>query len=221
MRKYPGFFIKVDDDDTPKFLAAVGKALSNGWSHGPDSPGVDIGWPFYTFFREPRPDYPAIALTMVRFDSETIRIVNLIPKEDHLSIDRYKAVLDDFRTSILEKVLDSGFQITLFQGSDEEHIEELMPPNAFRLLDRFVTLANKRTGSLHPYDCSRWQQFLICLHFNAHNLTDTHLKYWAMEQGFESQASDNLAHELNFGLQLLKLYDQVLARRAKTSGASL
>jgi hypothetical protein len=213
MKTYPKYLIKLDLADTSAFFCALENALCNGWTRRPDSP-CDL-FDRYFIFQRDKPGHPPLRLVIVRDDAETLSIVNIVPREGGLTIAQYKAVLLDFQTSVLEKVLHAGFSITLLLGSDEIRIERLLHPVAFAQLQRFAVLANRNTGSLHLSDRDYWIAFLIAYHRGRlHGLTPDILAGWLREQHFSSSAISNLRHEFDFGLAALQFYDGYLAHLA-------
>jgi hypothetical protein len=218
MKTYPKYLIKLDSADTPKFLDAVERALCNGWTRRPDMP-CEFGGPYFIFQRD-TPGQPPLRLFILRDDAETLSVLNIVPRKGGLTVDQYKAVLLDFETSVLQKVLHSGFEITLLLCSDEVRIERLMHSAALRQLQRFAVLANKDTGSSHVADRDQWIAFLIAHHRSGRSaLYPYHLGSWLRDQRFSQDAISNIKHEFDFGLALLKLYDDYLAWRAKNPPA--
>lgn len=95
-------------------------------------------------------------------EDEEIKVGNIIPLEkNELSIDEYNCILMDFYNDVIKPYKEAGTDLSISQPSDDI-FEPLtvISPKALEKLESFCSLANKSTGSSHPYDRERWFEFV-------------------------------------------------------------
>src|SRR5687767_12798000 len=107
MKTFAPYLIKLDQDHTARFVTAARKVLTHPWYRHRSKPDLEE---FIHFRREQVLDSPAVILSLVREDSETLKVCNIIPKEGSLSHQQWRAILIDFESSILEKIRKRGVE---------------------------------------------------------------------------------------------------------------
>ncbi len=141
--------------------------------------------------------------------AEGFHVSNIIPTVvRELNISAYNAILEDFITHVARPAaVASGFEVKT--TATEQSLQEWLPQPAAEALQRFSRSANKSTGSSHPYDQARWFEFLIeCTHGLGNYLDTVILIRWLKEvEGWSDDVAHDLAIEYEFGLALLRKYD--------------
>ncbi|HEX4265661.1 MAG TPA: hypothetical protein VH597_15100 [Verrucomicrobiae bacterium] len=210
MEKFRELYIKVDEEHTGDFVAAVEAALTDGWSRASEAEdnarqhGVDDR-DFCYFLCDDRKGRQPAMVSIYRRDAETLYVSNVVPLAGfQLSHQQYNTVLQDFHDCILTK-LHAKFPITFMLGSDQLRIERMMSPEAFKRLTQFSGSANKSTGSSHPKDCERWYAFLVTLNQTRHNLDAGSLLRWLIEvEQWPENVAQDLVSQFEFAMGLLK-----------------
>jgi hypothetical protein len=104
MKEIPALLIKLDVDDTPKFLAAVDRVLQWPWSRDQRQPHPEDTEENMVFIRGTFGQPLSLLLNLLRTDSETFETGRVID----LDALQYKAILDDFRENVLNQISDTG-----------------------------------------------------------------------------------------------------------------
>ena len=205
----PNLIIRLKVDDTDKFIAAVTKALCNGWSRFPDVPASPGKPAIYRFIRD-RPGVKNGAICLQRVDPEKMASVCLPSTVEPMSTDELTAFIEEFVEDILDRVHATGIQFTAYVY---KHVvfRELMDPKALELLYYFSINTDKEHPLDQWEDRDRFQQFLIRLHRTTHRLTPEIMFYWATEKlGTSIDAAGQIGIAFEFALQNLQLYDRYL-----------
>jgi hypothetical protein len=108
MKEIPALLIKVDVDDTPKFLAAIDLVLHAPWSRDKRQPHPDDPHENMVFIRGKFGEPGSLLLGLLRSDSETLEAHRVIPYDFDLTPIEHQAVLDDFRQKVLNRIADTG-----------------------------------------------------------------------------------------------------------------
>ena len=81
--------------------------------------------------------------------------------------------------------------------------------DSYRLLYRFSHSANKSTGNTNPHDFERWCDFVLAIFRNQVELNADDLVRWLEEdEGWSDTIAWKLGLDFEYGLQLLKRYEQ-------------
>ena len=207
LKESPYIIVKLDVEDTPKFVAAVDKAMCNGWARQPGQPHPEDDEENMVFFRGQWGESSYIALNFFRINSETLRSGCIMTYSLDLSTEQYQATLDDFRENILGKILDAGFTISVMPHSGITPIQDLMTKSNHESLLRFSERAWKKDDQFHPKDHVPWLRWLVTLHVSPHRVKPAELGEWARDQGFGERAAADLQQMAETGLKILNLYD--------------
>lgn len=135
-------------------------------------------------------------------------IPNILPCEGTgLSHDDYNGVLLEFAGSIATPAADAaGTSLKLTNATFQ--IDDFSSPNTASLLKTFSSLANRSTGSSHPFDQQRWFDFVIAAHQESAPLDFHLLGRWLCEvAGWSDEHANELAIEYENARALLKQYD--------------
>jgi hypothetical protein len=194
-------------------LEAVERNLSDGWSRDRESEKTVGGISeMYCFSCDRRSGWPPSNLWIGLDPHRGARVVNIVPYEkSELTFDEYNAILLDFYRRFVSRVEGDFPSVAVQLSGAEADLSSWLSPTAVRLLRAFSALANKSSGSSHPADQERWQDFLIAAHREKSPMTASDLQRWLYEEEKwpDDQAAE-LAIEYEFARSLLKAYDHAI-----------
>jgi hypothetical protein len=81
-----------------------------------------------------------------------------------------------------------------------------MSPEMTELLKRFLNLANKSSGGIHPYDQRRFFDFIIQAHNENALLDESVLNGLLVDDGWVKDEAFELSCNYRFGRELLNRY---------------
>jgi hypothetical protein len=151
---------------------------------------------------------PAAMVILTQKDAGTFFVSNIIPTAKHqLGHGEYNAILEDFHDRVLRPYTEpAGVRATLTDG--EVDLEHWMSHETAELLRRFSACANKGTGSSHPVDRDRWNDFVVGAHRDGSRMEAADLRRWLLEvDGWPPEVADQLAVEYEYGRELLAFAD--------------
>jgi len=153
------------------------------------------------------PDLPSANLWLFPRD-DSAYVSNIVPaKSGQLSTDEYNGILTSFHDELLGPVATQlGVQPRLSK-TGEVTPEDFISGEAAERLRRFSASANKSTGSSHPLDKQRWNDFVIACHRNRDRLPTDVFEMWLAEDGWDDETTSDLAIEFELGRGLLERYD--------------
>jgi hypothetical protein len=218
MEKYRDLYIKVDPSNTAGLIASIDAALNSGWERDSGREEAEAREAInerelFYYVCDKRGAREAALVVICRHNPETLHVSTVVPREmDELKYEQYNAILTDFNDNVLSRI-SASFPIAFLLASDELHIEDLMPKEAFEALRRFSLLANKASGSSHPMDRERWIVFLVTLHRSTHRLDSESLKRWLVEvEGWSDEWAHKLVCEFELAISVLKYADATRPR---------
>ena len=211
-KHFPNLIVALHADDTERFIAAVTKALCNGWTRFTDVPPEPNKPAIYRFIRE-RPGAKRGAICLQRLDSEKMHTVCIDAPADPMSPAELTAFIEEFAEDILDRVHPAGIKFTAYVYK-QIVFPELLDAKALELLYYFATNTNKETPLDEWEDRDRFQHFLLRLHRTKHRLTPETMFFWAtQEQGMSVDAAGAIGIAFEFTMQTLQLYDRYLEAR--------
>ena len=87
-------------------------------------------------------------------------------------------------------------------------LDHWMAPATAEKLRLFSTCANKATGSAHPRDRERWNDFVLSAHRDGSRMDASTLQRWLIEaEGWPPEVAEQLALEYEYGRELLAFAD--------------
>ena len=90
---------------------------------------------------------------------------------------------------------------------NNQTIEDWICTDSANKFRRFSDLANKSTGSGHPYDEERWFEFVISIVLNNEELSASRLERWLVEDdNWPDYVAENLAREFEHETSILRYY---------------
>jgi hypothetical protein len=194
-------------------LARLGESLSAvlpspPWARDPgrekEMEQAGAGLPTLVFTRTQDARLPSASLSLV-LDADTARVGNIVPMEyGQLSMAQYNSILEDFLTTGVQP-LAGKLGLRADATLAVVPLTDLLSETAAKKLKLFSVAANKSTGSSHPADYKRWQDFIVQAHQDGCRLDAPLLRRWLqeVERWPEEQAAE-LASEYDFGRDLLR-----------------
>lgn len=161
MKTYRELYFKGDSKQLTKFVDEIGKYALGEWQIVEKSDQ----WKEYLFFdyKGEKVDKARVSIYLGNKIIEgELNVGNIIPLEkNELSIDEYNAVLLKFYNDVIKPYKECGTELTILEPSDDIFDPTtIITEEALKKLERFCRLANKATGSSHPYDRERWFDFV-------------------------------------------------------------
>lgn len=215
MRVFGDLFIHHDGVTFSALVEALTSKLPVGWSRGRQREGrlnkVDpTDGACFVFAGTAAPVIPGASLWLFPKDTNTAYVSNIVPsKSRQLSFDEYNAILARFNDRVVIPVAKQlGLSPTLSRAG-EVGLRDFVSDASARALERFSTAANKSTGSSHPLDNRRWNDFIVAIHNNGDDLSADVLRRWLIEDGWDPDSAMDLAIEYERGRDLLKQYAEV------------
>lgn len=152
---------------------------------------------------------PEANLSVAWYDGEA-SIGNIVPTNfGQLTTAEYNALLDDFFDRHLHQVL-IVLNLQYTKTASRRDISDWIGPIARQKLQVFSGMANKGSGSSHPADHARWQDFIIAVHREGAQLPSDILRRWLVEEmKWPDTVAMDLAAEYGDAIDLLKRYDEL------------
>jgi hypothetical protein len=147
---------------------------------------------------------PGATVILTAKGTDTLYASNIIPHSQHrLNYDQYNLVLEEFCERFLRPVAArTGVVVDL--TDTQADLERWLSPAVAEHLRRFSSCANKGTGSSHPQDRERWNDFVLSAHQEKSPLDASILRRWLVAVGqWPPELADQLAVEYDYGRELL------------------
>jgi hypothetical protein len=160
---------------------------------------------------EYRADSAERATVWLFFDATGASVSNIVPAPGTADIttDEYNQIAAAFANDVLQPAA-TAVGLTMTLGPGEVSIQELLPPLAADALIRFSRSANKSTGSAHPIDGERWDEFVVAVHLARRPFGADRLRRWLVEdESWSDEMATALAIEYESARRLLATYDQL------------
>lgn len=205
MKTFRDLYISLNGTDYQKLPILFGKYCSSPWSLSEDEendPKLSGPQPF-CYKSDGSSGIAPAGLYLFQKHPGTWYVANIIPTQaKKLNYIEYNAVLEHFFENIVEPAIAKSpieAQIT----TDEISIKSVAGSDVEDALRHFSGLANKSTGSSHPYDRERWFDFLISAH-KSHSQPDVDLVIRTLvEMGWAEDIAYELGLEYEFSSNLL------------------
>lgn len=163
----------------------------------------------FFFTLEGKEEFSPVSLWLAVESSSELSLCNIVSdKKMSLSYSEYNKLLYNFCANVIEPAKsETGIEVVLTKS--EVSINDLVPGRVAEKLLRFSRAANKSTGSSHPSDKERWLDFLVAVHDNRCDLSDTNLRrLLCEEEGWTEDIAIELMSEYSFSRELLNFYDR-------------
>lgn len=194
-------------------IEVISSNLADGWTRANEieSEFSSVGGEtMFCFFCSGTADRQEAALWMT-FGEETttLYVSNIVPKQlSELNFDQYNTILCEFYERFAKPAAEA-LRLQHVMTPDTKDIEDLLSENTASKLRAFSKLANKATGSAHPYDRARWFDFLVASHSESSRLDSHTLARWLVEsEKWSEEKAADLAIEYEFAIALLNFYNE-------------
>lgn len=139
------------------------------------------------------------------------QVVNIVaPNEFELGYERYNTILAEFAAAVAQAIAATGLPLTIAPWH-EPTLEQVLEPEPARLFKRFARLANPSTGTAHPADAERWQDFLISAHQHQVMPDADLLRRWLKaECHWPESTTDATLDDMQKSLDLLQRFQQTV-----------
>lgn len=202
MRVFQKFQKALNEHEVEDFISLIGRRLPSDWCYdevrsGRSSILSNCKNFVYTYSGN---KFPECSLFLCYYQ-DNLEVANIVPGEvSQLSMDQYNAILTDFVTRVCPEELSH-------LSSGNLDLSTIMSPDTIKKLDIFCHSANKSSGSGHPCDRERWNQFIISafLTGDEQKFYDETLERILIEiYHWNEKMANELIHEYTFGVDLLR-----------------
>jgi hypothetical protein len=208
--------IKGKSPELESFAREIETSLKDNWSRNrameEEVRPLDRS-PSWCFAFAGSGEKPAAFLWLAYREPNELYVPNIVPAgTDRLSREQYNSIVQEFYEEFVKDAAHkTGVRAEL--GREKVELEDLLSKDTAQALRRFSGLANKSTGSSHPRDRTRWEEFLISAHREESTLAPDELERWLIEeQQWPSDKASDLAIEYEEAMSLLKAYDARIQR---------
>ena len=214
MEVFRDLYIRAGADRMADLVEHIKRSLPPNWTRDREaeetirSPAF-AARPTYCFTRAGEDGSPAETLILVQKDPETFYVSNIIPRTKHrLSYVEYNSVLEEFYERALRPSAERFGAESKLTGA-QVGLDHLLMPATAEKLRTFSACANKGTGSAHPADRERWNDFVLSAHQDGGQMDASTLKRWLVEaEGWPPEVADQLAIEYEYGRELLAFAEE-------------
>ena len=211
MKIFQDLTIKGESPDLERFVREIEASLKDNWSRNrameeqvrPLDPS-----PTWCFAFAGGGEEAAAFLWLAYREPDELYVPNIVPAgTERLTHEQYNRIVQEFYEEFVKEAAHkTGVRADL--GREKVELEDLLSKDSAQALRRFSGLANKSTGSSHPRDRIRWEEFLISAHREESTLAPDELERWLIEeQQWPSDKASDLAIEYEEAMSLLKAYD--------------
>jgi hypothetical protein len=213
MRVFRDLFVRGEPDRIAATIDEIDRSLTGGWFRDWQDerqlaalPGLGGKAICFGCFAEG--DRPGATVILTPKGQGVLYASNVIPhSRRQLDYDQYNRVLGEFFDRFVKPAADkSGVRVEL--TDTEADLEKWLAPGAAEKLRKFSSCANRGTGSAHPQDRERWNEFVFSAHQEKGGLDASTLRRWLIEvDGWAPEVAEQLALEYAYGRELLAFAD--------------
>jgi hypothetical protein len=213
MEVFRDLTIHGDAEELTRTLDLVERSLTGGWSRDRvveerlqrlgTRKAVD-----YCFACTKEGQRPAANVFFREKDPETLHVPNIVPMTQHrLPYGQYNALLEEFYQQFVRPAANQTGAVAELTGNQAD-LDRWLSPLAAEKLVGFSRSANRGTGSSHPSDRERWNDFVLAAHRECSGLDASTLRRWLVEiEGWAPEVAEQLAIEYEYGRELLAFAD--------------
>jgi hypothetical protein len=209
MEVFRDLYVGADTDQMATVVEQIERSLPPGWARDREMEGGIESDPFaapltYCFTRNEEGRLPGATLFLAQKDPETFYVPNIIPVvRGQLSRQEYNSLLEEFYEHALRPSAEQSGLTTRLTRTDVG-LDHWMSPATAEKLRTFSARANKGTGSSHPMDRERWNDFVLSAHQDGSRMDASILMRWLIEvEDWSPEVADQLAIEYAHGRELL------------------
>jgi hypothetical protein len=203
--------IGVDIADTCHFLGATRGNLPGGWSCAGGWPAAFAHPLMYLHYRRQVAGERSFYLYLLRTDPDTLTVVGIVPGTGTTTIPEQRAVLDDFRSCVLDRPQTRRFPVVMVEpGKVAEFPDFPPPPEVQKVLDHWRGQFNNGAG-FHPFDSTSWPYFLVNLHLTKRSISfDWLIDAFSLKHTIPERALLRLEERFYSSMELLRRHDEGL-----------
>jgi hypothetical protein len=214
MEVFRDLYVSIEPDGMAAIADRIEQSPPEGWTRDRaaeekiHAASGTMPRPTFCFTRTEQDARPSATLILAQKDAGTFYVSNVIPVSKHqLAHGEYNAILEDFYERIIRPYTSTSGVTANLTGSWVE-LEHWMSAATAEKLRRFSASANRGTGSAHPNDQERWNEFVLAAHRDRSRMDASDLRRWLIEvEGWSPEVADQLTLEYEFGRNLLAFAD--------------
>lgn len=214
MEIFRDLFVRADAGRMASLIESIERDLPAGWARDHEAearirvtqfgPGAT-----YCFTRVAKDEPGSATLFLSQTEPGTYAVRNIIPAtKRQLTRAEYNRLLEEFyERSLRPSAERDGLSIELTESRAE--LDHWLTPATAEKLRSFSACANKATGSAHPMDRERWNDFVLSAHRDGSRMDAATLRRWLVEaEGWPVEVADQLAVEYEYGRELLTFAEE-------------
>jgi hypothetical protein len=212
MQVFRDLFIRGEPDRLAATVAEIERALGKGWFRDEETERQLAALPTaarsFCFGCVDDGNRPGATVILTAKGPDTLYVSNVIPhSRRRLNFDQYNRLVGElYERFVQPAAATTGAQAEL--TDTQADLERWLSPASAERLRRFSSSANKGTGSSHPQDRERWNDFVLAAHQDRSALSASTLRRWLVEvEDWPPEVADQLAVEYEYGRELLAFAD--------------
>jgi hypothetical protein len=212
MQVFRDLFIRGEPDRLAATVAEIQRTLSEGWFRDEETERQLASFPAagqsFCFGCSDDGKLQGATVILTARGPDTLYVSNVIPhSRRRLTFDQYNRVLGDlYERFVRPAAATTGTEAEL--TDTQADLERWLSPASAERLRRFSSCANKGTGSSHPQDRERWNDFVLAAHQDRSALDASTLRRWLGEvEDWPPEVAEQLAVEYQYGRELLAFAD--------------
>ena len=158
MKSFKDFYLSGDRESLLRFKISISKYITGDWRQDDDSKFK--GNFIVITYCGGEINKASVFIYIKDIDTLQFKVTNIVPREkSSLSYDEYNEVLERCADEcIIPCANECGLSFKL--TNENVDLENYMSKDSARKLRLFSSAANKSTGSSHPCDQERWNDFI-------------------------------------------------------------
>jgi hypothetical protein len=214
MRQYSQISVRVSEEILDLFLSRLAELLSASWDRDTEveSRSNDLvrcmNVQYMHYVRKSKPHAELVFL----YKADEFRLINAFTDGNGISMAAHGKLTDDFWRSGLRQVCKELGLSGSRTAPKTVKPEAGLPVEVADALYRFAICVNKSDGGTsHPDDMALWSGFVLASHMAGVKMEEENLHEYLETKKFPEEAVMALLHGYDIGLQMLRMYDHVLA----------
>lgn len=203
MKKFQDLYLQLNGTDIQRLVDSLTQHCNSLWKRRSDKEDGIGGHRPYCFESIGNESLAAAALFLYERESGIWYVSNIVPTvERELNHEQYNSLLNDFASNVVTPAIED-LTVTADLTTDEISIGSLAGQNVEDALRRFSNLANKSTGTSHPYDRKRWFEFVTMAYESSDELSADLVISTLIEFGWPEDMAYELGIKYEYAIDLL------------------
>lgn len=203
MKKFQDLYLQLNGTDIQRLVDSLTQHCNSLWKRRSDKEDGIGGYRPYCFESVGNESLAAAALFLYEKESGVWYVSNIVPTvERELNHEQYNSLLNDFASNVVTPAIED-LTVTADLTTDEVSIGSLAGQNVEDALRRFSNLANKSTGTSHPYDRKRWFEFVTMAYESSDELSADLVISTLIEFGWPEDMAYELGIKYEYAIDLL------------------